>query len=356
MTFYPGSGLSPLAQGSGPLAGRAVARGKSLAAAGLLIMAAGTRAAAVSPSLALQGSGSCFSHHGELFQGAVRLPDGTATPCLLSLPRRDKGSVCRLELFEAGSLAVSPAWKRKALRAARLTLARCGFPGATGRLSVRCALEAGLGLGSSTADVVAAIRAAAQAAGARLPPEEIAALAVEAETASDPTMFEQPALLFAPRQGRVLEHWGDWYPDYLVFGCTLRSGPGGVDTLGLSPHHNEAELDRSRRLIEIVRQAFRRRDAAAIAAAATESARLNQTRVRLERFDGMLRMATEIGALGIQIAHSGVVGGILLDPRDATLNRKIPALTRAWQMHGDGRFELFRTGSGTAGPRRLEEG
>jgi uncharacterized protein involved in propanediol utilization len=300
---------------------------------------------AAAPPLASFGSGACSSHHGELIQGALCLPGGGATPCLLSLPRPDRGSVCRLELFETNGLEVTPRWKRKALRGAQLTLARYGFPEATGRLSLRCELAAGLGLGSSTADVVAAIRAAADALGARPGPEEVAALAVEAETASDPTMFSQAALLFAPRLGRVLEHWGDWYPDYLVFGCTLRPGGEGIDTLGLPPERNEAELDRFARLVELARRAFRSRDAAAIAVAATQSARLNQSRVPLERFNLLLRIAADIGALGVQIAHSGVVGGVLLDPQDAALNRKIASLARAWQTHGDGRFELFRTGA-----------
>ena len=309
-------------------------------------MASRSALAATRHSPAGQGSGACFSHHGELLQGAVRLPGGGTTPCLLSLPRRDKGSVCRLELFEADRLEVTPAWKRKALRAAGLTLARCGLGRATGRLSLRCDLAAGLGLGSSTADVVAAIRAAAAAVGAGLRPEEIAAIAVAAETASDPTMFEDPALLFAPRQGRVLEHWGPWYPDYVVFGCRLRAGAAGVDTLGLSPHHSEAALDRFEQLVGFARQAFRRRDAAAVAAAATESARLNQSRVPLERFTALLEIATKVGALGVQIAHSGIIGGVLLDPRDPGLDRKLAGLQEAWRRLGDGRFDLFRTGPG----------
>jgi len=292
---------------------------------------------------ASRGTGHCTSHHGELIQGTLRL-EGVATPCLLSLPRRDKGSVCRLELFESDCLDVAPSWKQKALRAAKLTLAQCGLPGATGRLSLRCEMEAGFGLGASTADVVAAIRAAAAAAGRRLQPEEVAAIAVKAETACDPSMFEHAALLFAPRQGRVLEWWGNWYPDYVVFGCNLRSDGEGIDTLSLSPHYSEAELDRYESLFDAARQAFHRRDAAAVAATATKSAVLNQSRVRLERFDMLLTLSTKLGALGVQISHSGIVGGVLLDPLEATLSQKISALTQAWLALGDNRFEVFRTG------------
>ena len=294
--------------------------------------------------LPLTGEAFCHSHHGELIQGAIRLPGGGQAPCLVSLPRLDRGSACRLALFRSDALEVVPAWKGKALRAARLTLARFGLPHATGRLLLDCALGAGLGLGSSTADVVAAIRAVAAALGTRLSPGEIAAIAVAAETACDPVMFEAPALLFAPRQGRVLEDWGRWFPDYIVLGCTLRPGTAGIDTLSLPPDASDTMLDRFERIVAAARQGFRRRDLAAIAAAATESARLNQRRVRLEWFEPLRRIAAEAGALGVQIAHSGVVGGVLLDPHDPGLERKIDALAAAWRRLGGGEFALFRTG------------
>lgn len=292
----------------------------------------------------LAGEAFCHSHHGELIQGAIRLPGGGQAACLVSLPRLDRGSACRLELFPTHALEVVPAWKGKALRAARLTLARFGLPHATGRLSLDCALDVGLGLGSSTADVVAAIRAAAAALGVRLSPGDIAAIAVEAETACDPIMFEAPALLFAPRQGRVLEDWGRWFPEFAVLGGTLRPGAEGIDTLSLPSGASDMVLDRFEGIVAAARQGFRRRDMAAIATAATESAMLNQRRVRLEWFEPLRRIAAEAGALGVQIAHSGVVGGVLLDPRDPALARKIGALAKAWRRLGGGPLDLFRTG------------
>lgn len=304
---------------------------------------AGERIWRASRGFGAQGSGHAISHHGELIQGALRI-EGKTTPCLVSLPRPDKRSFCRLELFDDSRLEVSPSWKHKALRAARLALAHCGLPRATGRLTLRCEVEAGLGLGASTADVVAAIRAVAQATNSWISPEQVAAMAVEAEVACDPTMFEEPAMLFAPRQGRMLEYWGAWYPDFLVFGCNLRPDGDGIDTLSLSPDYSPAELKQSEQVVDAARLAFRRRDARAVAIAATQSAQLNQSRVRLERFEAWTKLAAEIGALGVQISHSGVVGGVLLDPSDAALSAKISVLQRACRSLGGGASELFRTG------------
>jgi uncharacterized protein involved in propanediol utilization len=48
---------------------------------------------------------------------------------------------------------------------------------------------------------------------------------------------------------------------------------------------------------------------------ATESATLNQRFVSLRGFREIVALADEFGALGVQIAHSGTVAGILFDGR-----------------------------------------
>lgn len=330
MTFYPGSGLSPLPDGLDHWLG-------SLWTKAWLDRRARERGRAA--------EGRSITHHGELLQGAVRDGAGGVTPCLVSLPRRDRAATGRLELLDAGGLEVSPPWKRKARRAAEIALARWGSPGASGRLTLSSEVEAGLGLGSSTADVVAAVRAVAAALGVEPRAEELAAIAVEAETASDPLMFDGFAMLFAQRGGAVLEHWGHWYPDFAVCSANLAAPGTRIDTLRLPPPvYGEAELDRFADILRTTREGFRRRDLKRIAAAATQSAVLNQTRLPLARFETWRRLADEVGALGVQIAHSGVVGGALFDPGDPRLDEKIALLGIGWREQGGGRLERFRTG------------
>ena len=91
-------------------------------------------------------------------------------------------------------------------------------------------------------------------------------------------------------------------------------GTGGVDTLSLPPpRYTDAELDAFEGLVARSRAAFERRDAAAIAVVATESATMNQRFVSLRGFREIVALADEFGALGVQIAHSGTVAGILFD-------------------------------------------
>ena len=59
-------------------------------------------------------------------------------------------------------------------------------------------------MGSSTADVVATIRAVCDCCGLPLDDLHVSAIAVQAETASDPLAFDTTPVLFAQRHAEVL--------------------------------------------------------------------------------------------------------------------------------------------------------
>lgn len=278
----------------------------------------------LSRSAATPGLGVAGRHHGEILQGAVRR-GGELLPCLITLPLVGVGSSARYVSAEmlvgsgstlsqgASALTVAPTWKRKAASAARLTLACIGAP-AGGRLEIECSVATGVGFGSSTCDVVAAVRAVCDFYGVALDACDVARLAIEAEGASDPLMFDREMVLFAQRHGRVLESFGRWMPRYTVLSIDTDAGDKGVDTLSLPlPAYNDAELIAFEDLIDRVRAAFCARDMAAIAAVATESATLNQRFLPLRQFRAIREIADEYRALGVQISHSGTVAGVLFD-------------------------------------------
>ena len=301
------------------------------------------------------GVGVAGRHHGEILQGAVRR-DGELVPCLITMPIGGVGSTARYvsaETFDRSSrlgeamLEVRPAWKRKAERAARLALAFIGAP-AAGRLEIECAVATGVGLGSSTCDVVAAIRAACDFHSVALSARDVASLAIEAEGAADPLMFEGEMVLFAQRHGRVLESFGRWVPRYTLLSVDADEGGRGVDTLSLPvPDYTGAELAAFEDMIDRVRMAFRKCDGAAIAAIATESAVMNQRFLPLRCFREIRELADEYRALGVQISHSGTVAGLLFDDaRDLQADRELTAQLFA-RVYSSGLrpLGLFTTGT-----------
>jgi uncharacterized protein involved in propanediol utilization len=294
-------------------AGHGSSRGLKLAFGVEMGVGAGCGGATGGAVGARMGIGAAGHHHGELFQGAL-LRSGDLVPCLITLPARGGGSRARY-VWKAGThgLEVVPAWKSKAERAAALALEFVGAP-REGRLEIECSVTTGVGLGSSTCDVVAAIRAVCSAHDVELDSSQVARLAIEAEGAADPIMFGGEVVLFAQRQGRVLESYGCWVPRYTVLSIDTDPGSGGIDTLSLPLRdYTRAELETFEGMVERARVAFRRRDSGAIAGIATQSAALNQRFLPLRGFREIRELADELHAFGVQISHSGTVAGILFD-------------------------------------------
>ena len=252
------------------------------------------------------------------------------------------------------ALEVLPPWKQKAARAACLTLAHLGLP-VEGRLEVECSVATGVGLGSSTCDVVAAIRAGRRPLrGTDLDAGTVAQLAVEAEGALDPIMFDRQMLLFAQRQGRVLESFGAWIPRFAVMSFDADPAGGGVDTLSLPvPAYTSDELTAFEHLVTRARAAFGRRDAgalASLAAIATQSAALNQRFLPLRNFGQICSAGGGVWCAGAaDLAHSGTIGGLLFEPglawADVTLEGRIAARMRSIGVRPLG---MFTTGVATA--------
>lgn len=269
------------------------------------------------------GRGYSTAHHGEILQGVVEGADGALRPGLVSLRCNIFASEATFEPG-AGGVSVTPGWKVKALRAAELTLAEFGCDARGGRLSLRSNIPPCWGLGSSTSDVTAAIQAVGDAFGLDLAAEVIADLAVRAEVASDSTMFEDRGVLFAFRGGYVIEDFGGCFPPLEVLGFNTDVTGSGVDTLSFPmARYTPEEVDALRPLVEMLRQSVRLQDPRLVGAVASASARINQSHLPKRHYDYLEKLVERAGALGLQVAHSGTVAGLLFDPHADAVARQV---------------------------------
>ena len=291
------------------------------------------------------GYGGC--HHGELLQGFFRGPDGRPRPGLDTRPSPVAGVHARCRPEPATPrVAVHPRDRTKAARAAALALRAVAPPDAPagGRLRLTGPVPAGLGMGSSTADVVATIRAVADACGVVPDPRTVARIAVAAEAASDPLMFDDPAVrLFAQRDGVVIETLGPALPPLLVLGCLLDGGRPVDTPADAPPVPPPPVVDGYEELRDRLRTAVQRADPAGVAAVATRSARLHRTDGQLDR---LLGAADEPGVLGVQIAHSGNVAGLVVDPAGTDPAAVLGRAARALRAAGLPVTGTFAAGSG----------
>ena len=243
---------------------------------------------------------------GELFQGTL---DGQA--CLVSCPI-DYYSTA--EITTADKQPSVDSKRRKVSRALEWVSARTGRQVAA---RISNSLPVGRGYGTSTADIGAALFAAARASGLSLQSLEAAQIAARIEP-TDSTFFPGLAL-FDHRAGRFFQPLGDPPPANLVI---LDPG-GGVDSVAFNACDWGASLAKlsseHRCAWQLLQQGLSSGDLAAVGEAATLSARCHQAILPNPLVDVAVDLAQTLGATGVCRAHSGTIAGLIF-PQDYDRN------------------------------------
>ena len=259
------------------------------------------REARAAPRRAPQAAGAEVAGHlGELIQGRLG-PDGPVALVTLPCPML----VTRVGYTPAqGAVTADEPVSAKARAAARLALAEIGADGWGGSLAIDRPAAPGLGLGSSTAETLGAVRAVARAFGVRLSPRREGALCLAAEAAVDPLMWPAP-VLFASREGRVVERLAPLPPMRLVGGAAGPPRP-------TDPTDNHfPELGP---LFRDLSAALAAGDLSGVAAAASRSAEANQVRNPNPAWEPVRLLAARHGALGVAVSHTGPAIALILAP------------------------------------------
>ncbi|MEV5718781.1 kinase [Amycolatopsis mediterranei] len=259
------------------------------------------------------GVGTCFGTFGELLQGALPGPE---QDFLVTLPiARWTTAVLSLSP-ETDELLVRPAGKHKALRAARIALARYGVrPGGT--LTLTSDLPEGKGMSSSSADLVATVRAVGAALGIAVTPAETEACLRQIEP-TDGLMYHE-MVAFYHRRVKLHRVLGPAPPMTIV---GIDEG-GQVDTVRFNaarPVITAAERREYRTLLDRLGTALAGGDLAGVGRICTRSAVLNQSRCHKRHLERAMEISRDVRALGVTVAHSGTIVGILIsgdDPRHA---------------------------------------
>lgn len=279
------------------------------------------------------GVGAASGHHGELLQGIFEDRTGRLHRGLVTLPLTELVSTATFTPAPTAGVTAQPDGKVKAGLAARKTLSHLGVAEG-GVLQIESNIPIGHGYGSSTADVVAAIRAVAAAHAVQLQPSRVSQLAVSAERASDAIAFDGHAVLFAQREGTVLEDFGGSLPPLLLVGLKAMGGRP-VDTLALPPaRYDSVEIQQFRVLRALIAYAVRHQDPNCLGRAATASALLSQRHLPKQHLERVIAIADGAGACGVQVAHSGSLLGVLFDHAGRNLRQRAQSVAAALQSCG----------------------
>ena len=168
----------------------------------------------------------------------------------------------------------------------------------------------GKGMASSSADITVCAYAAARAFGRELTARELMDIAIAVEP-SDGIAFEGLS--------HVSHTTGELFGQYRnvpLISISIFDVGGEVDTISYyqSKSAGGNQDDEYRRLLDTVDKAFHTADyrqEILLGQAATASARLNQEHLPKEGLDDFIALAKSKGALGVNVAHSGTVVGVL---------------------------------------------
>ena len=217
----------------------------------------------------------------------------------------------RVELYHDPIGINVPPHCPKTASAVLRTLEYLGYGHLGARISISNPIPRSKGFGSSSADLSAAIAATGLALGIELTPAQIGQLAVDVEP-TDGVMFPG-IVLFDHRDGAVMEQLGPPPPVEIV---ALDFG-GEVDTLAFNQVDRRAQWQavqgETGEALTLVREGLRLKDPWALGMGATRSAVAAQQVLFKPRLPEVISFAEAVGAVGVNVAHSGTAIGVLLD-------------------------------------------
>lgn len=256
-------------------------------------------------SAPIVGHGKSFASFGEVIQGR----SSGGEDFLVTLPT-DLWSTCELICSPIKGPLVVECALEKSRAALSHMLAELGIDwGYHFQCNFNSSIPIGKGLSSSTADMLATLRAVQEIFGFLLSDGFISRLFTEIEP-HDGLQFSS-SVLYNHRKGHLIENFG-YVPNFTI--VAVDDG-GSLDTvtynekLSFSPD----AVARFDALVPAVRDAFHERDDAKIARCATESARIHVERTGCDFLREALAIAELVKPLGIVATHSGTCAGFLFN-------------------------------------------
>ena len=198
----------------------------------------------------------------------------------------------------------------KVLSAIDKTIEYLQLKGRSFPVNVKSDLPIGKGMASSSADISATCQSIAISAGTLLSPDEIADLALSIEPTDG--IFYPGIVLFDHINGCLRQYLGDAVPMYIA----IFDVGGEVDTLHFNQRHDLKKLNKANerqveRAVKLISEGLATGDITLIGKGATISARANQQILYKPHLEKMIAIGHAWGAVGVNIAHSGTVVGVL---------------------------------------------
>ncbi|HFU3728513.1 TPA: kinase [Streptococcus suis] len=189
------------------------------------------------------------------------------------------------------------------------------------KLEKKSTLPIGKGMSSSTADMLVGLQALAVFQNRYLTAEELTTFCCQIEP-TDSIAFTDWTVI-NPLTGQILFQT-DWKPEIYVYILEPRKTEWTVELARMteSPSY---PIQASQALLDHFKEACRSKNEVLLGQIATTSALLNNTRLPKPYLADILSIVKSLGLLGVNVAHSGTVVGILMTKSQLPLISTIEA-------------------------------
>ncbi|WP_180233005.1 hypothetical protein [Bacillus sp. AFS055030] len=178
-----------------------------------------------------------------------------------------------------------------------------------GYLEIHSNIPSGKGMASSSADIVATLRAIADSYSIPLTNEIISMIAAKVEP-TDGVMYED-VVVYEYISGQLIASFGT-LPPFILVGIDLGGMINTIEFNEVPKVYSQDDQQLFIKAIDLAKRGFKEKNITYIGEAATLSARVNQKLLPKPVFPLLDQLANRYHG-GIVVAHSGTVAGILLD-------------------------------------------
>lgn len=210
---------------------------------------------------------------------------------------------------------------KKAEMAMKATISHMGFTSFPLGLALDSQLPVGKGMAASSADIAAVIQAVAATVDDVLEPEEVAEIAAGIEPTDG--IFYPGIVQMNYMTGQLIESYSE-VPQMII---AMFDTGGKVNTIEFhsSYEQNKGNRNSSPELLAAVDSLSSGLTPEKIAKVATMSALENQELIRKDRLEEIIEFSKGLGALGVNVAHSGTMIGVLFRP-DESMQKVVAAV------------------------------